>query len=89
MYEVPLGGRPRLVARLPFERLNQGQELRVRVIRTWDASSPAEGEFPPSYRLVIAYDPDIRLDGNPHNDDVDLHNNTLERSGDAINRLFR
>lgn len=89
LYEEVPGARPRLVASLPFERLNQGAELQIRYTREWNASSPAEGEFPPTYRLQISYDPDIVLDGNPKNDDSNWRNNSRERSGSAINDLLR
>jgi len=35
----------------------------------------------PWYLLVIVYDPDIRLDGNPKNDECTSANNKKERSG--------
>ena len=57
--------------------------------RAWNSSSPAEGEFPPTYTLSIAYDPDIRMDSNPDNDDVNERNNRTEKSGTPINDLFR
>lgn len=88
LYEGPMGGTPRLVARQKFQNLNPGQEVRVVYERNWDASSPAEGEFPPSYKVIITYDPDIRMDGNPKNDDCNMNNNQKERSGTEINALF-
>lgn len=33
-------------------------------------------EFPASYRAHLAFDPDIRIDGNPQNDDCRSSNNT-------------
>lgn len=88
LYEEPLGGRARLVATQPFVDLAAGGEVRVSFERAWDASSPAEGEFPPNYLLVIDYDPDILTDGNANNDDCQTANNSLERSSSAINELF-
>lgn len=89
LYEHIPGGSPRLVAREPFHNLAPGQEATVQYERAWDSSSPAEGEFPPTYKLQIVYDPDIRLDSNPKNDDCRGANNQKERSGADINALFR
>lgn len=77
----------RMVASAPFSNLASGQEVSVSFQRNWNRSSPAEGEFPPTYKLIISYDPDITLDGNKQNDDCG-NNNTKTRSGVDINRLF-
>lgn len=79
----------RLVAQRSFQNLTPGQEVRVVYVRDWNISSPAEGEFPPTYKLIIGYDPDIAIDGNPRNDDCNLNNNRRERSGEDIRALFR
>lgn len=89
LYEQIPGGRSRLVGQQAFQNLAVGQEVTVSFERPWNISSPAEGEFPPSYVLEIGYDPDIRIDGNPNNDDCRLGNNRLERSGAEIRALFR
>ncbi len=86
--EVPLGGRGRVVAQQPFVNLDAGEEITVTWYRDWNASSPAEGEFPPTYRAYLSYDPDISIDGNDANDDCGRSNNVLERSGTGINDLF-
>ncbi|RZS92160.1 hypothetical protein [Aquimarina brevivitae] len=78
-----------LVATANFNSLISGGQLSVSYTRTWDASSPSEGEFPPTYTLVITYDPDIFIDGNENNDDINLENNSLSQSGSAINDLYR
>lgn len=78
-----------MVAQVPFQNLAPAQEVNLVYERNWDAASPAEGEFPPTYRLLIGYDPDILLDGNPNNDDCNSNNNQLERSGADVNALFR
>lgn len=88
LYEIPLGGSPILRAQKNFEDLAPGQKLKLSYSRNWDASSPSEGEFPPNYRVVISYDPDIYIDGNPFNDDANLGNNQRDRSGSGINDLF-
>ena len=78
-----------LVKTQAFQNLASGASAQISYERTWNASSPAEGEFPPTYRLLISYDPDIRIDDNPKNDDCVTSNNQLERSGTGINDLFR
>lgn len=92
LYERSLGtpaGNPGVeVARVDFTNLAAGQTLSISYTRSWDASSPAEGEFPPDYRLVLSYDPDLFIDGNENNDDTNSSNDTLERNGQGINQLF-
>ena len=78
-----------LVARRDFLNLAVGQSFTFSYDRLWDSSSPAEGEFPPEYRLVVTYDPDIYIDGNSQNDDCSNANNNRVRSGTGINDLFR
>lgn len=77
-----------MVARRAFVNLAVGQSFTITYDRAWDASSPAEGEFPPMFRAVLTYDPDIYIDSNPQNDDCSNRNNDLLRSGSAINALF-
>lgn len=79
---------PNLVARQDFQNLEAGQTISLSFDRLWDASSPSEGEFPPEYKALIIYDPDILLDGNKLNDDCRNTNNQLIRSGSGINSLF-
>ncbi len=90
LFEWPLGrataGPPKKVCE--FGNLAVNQEVKCQYDRPWDCSSPAEGEFPPNYKAMIVYDPDIRLDGNPKNDDVNSKNNSLQVSGSAINDRF-
>lgn len=75
----------RLVARQAFQNLAPGQEVRVSFTRNWSTST----EFPPVYKVMVIYDPDIRLDGNEKNDDSNLRNNQTSRPGEQINALFR
>jgi hypothetical protein len=89
LYEVPLGGQPRFLKQMAFQNLASGQEVKIAHERNWNASSPSEGEFPPGYKVIIVYDPDIRLDGNVRNDDCASGDNQLEKSGSGINALFR
>jgi len=71
-----------------FSSLAAGASFSFYFERDWYSSSPNEGEFPPMYKLLIQYDPDIYMDGNKNNDDCNGKNNKLEKSGMAINRLF-
>ncbi|MDH7448445.1 hypothetical protein [Aquimarina sp. 2201CG14-23] len=78
-----------LVGTVNFTNLNAGETLTVSYSRPWNSSSPAEGEFPPDFRIILDYDPDIFIDGNDNNNDEDLLNNDLTVSGSGINDLFR
>lgn len=54
---------------LPFGSVHRGDEI------IWgDIFRPFE--FPASYRAHLAFDPDIRIDGNTQNDDCRSSNNT-------------
>lgn len=90
LYELPPGATSggTLRAHTDFSSLAVNGTVTVTYERDWDSSSPSEGEFPPSYKLMIVYDPDIRLDGNPANDDCHMNNNDKSRSGTEINALF-
>ena len=90
IFELPLGRASSGPAKkvCTFGNLTVGQEVRCQYDRPWDSSSPAEGEFPPNYKAMIVYDPDITLDGNPKNDDKNAKNNSLEASGSPINARF-
>lgn len=88
LYEGIPGGSFTLRAQKPFADLNRGAEIRVTYERNWNISSPSEGEFPPTYRLLIVYDPDIRMDDTKDNDDCNNRNNKKERSGADIRSLF-
>lgn len=70
-----------------FGNLQAGETISISYTRNWNISSPAEGEFPPNYRAVIGFDPDIRIDGNLDNDDADPTNNERTESGDQLNQL--
>lgn len=71
-----------------FSFLGVGATLSLYYERNWNRSSPSEGEFPPTYKLVIQYDPDILMDSNKNNDDCTLVNNSKVRNGAGINDLF-
>jgi hypothetical protein len=83
LYEQILGGKTTLVARQPFQDLAVNATVKVAYTRRWNRSD----EFPPTYTLVISFDPDIYIDGNNNNDDSNTTNNKLSKSGEAINAL--
>ncbi len=85
LYEVPAAGPARLVAQRAFQNLAPDEAVTVAFDRDWRSSE----EFPPSYRVIISYDPDILLDSNPKNDDCGAANNRRERPGGEISALFR
>jgi hypothetical protein len=90
IYEVPLGGAPMLRKTCQFPviagkaALAVNAETRCSWTRAWDTAV----EFQPDFKAIISYDPDIRLDSNPANDDVNIPNNTLVTHGSAISALF-
>jgi hypothetical protein len=67
-----------------FPTLNVGQEVRCPYSRRWDTAI----EFQPSYRAMILFDPDIFLDANKKNDDVNRKNNSAFTPYTAVNGLF-
>lgn len=72
----------------PFQYLNpNGQEFIV-YQRNWNTAANAQGSNPPSYRVRIVYSDDVLTDANLDNNDCDLTNNLMTRSGDGINALF-
>ncbi len=73
-----------LLAQQEFEDLAAGATVTVAHELSWSTST----EFPPTFRVIIAYDPDIFIDGNDNNDDCANSDNALERSGSEINDLF-
>ncbi len=90
LYELPPGATTggTLRAQKQFGDLPVGGTVEVSWEREWNSSSPSEGEFPPSYRLLIGYDPDIYMDANKQNDDCDQSNNSKTRSGMDINSML-
>lgn len=83
LYEQILGGKTTLVARQPFKDLPVNATVKFSYTRRWNQSD----EFPPTYTLVISFDPDIYIDGNNNNDDPNTANNKISKSGEAINAL--
>ena len=67
-----------------FEDLAPGATVSVTHEMDWSRST----EFPPTLRVVIAYDPDIFIDGNDNNDDCSTSDNVMEKTGSEINAEF-
>ena len=95
LYQLPPGVPPAtatggtVVAEREILNLAPGATINLSWERDWDSSSPSEGEFPNSYRLLISYDPDIYMDANKENDDCNQNNNKKERSGTEINDMLK
>jgi hypothetical protein len=83
LYEQNPGGTPKLVFTQPFKNLAVNATIKVPYTRKWNKSD----EFPPTYTLIISFDPDIYIDGNDNNNDSNTANNKLAKSGEAINAL--
>lgn len=67
-----------------FAQLNPGQTVKVSYEIEWSKSN----EFPPFFVLYLNWDPDIRLDGNPKNDDVYPKNDKIIIDGkNTINAI--
>lgn len=82
--EEPLGGSPSEKVNLPFTNVNAGDTIYISYSRSWYLAN----EFPPSFKVAITYDPDIFTDGNDDNDDKDLTNNSLTKTGYDIHDSF-
>ena len=74
---------------IPFTNLKSGQSITISYELNWDSASPNEGEFPPTYRVYILYDPDITMDSIKTNDDCNMGNNSMAKSGKAINDMLK
>ena len=85
LVEEQPGNPPRVVRTQAFTILAPNGTVRLVHRRGWDTST----EFQPRYRLRLVYDPDIRLDANPRNDDCGLGNNEAVLEPERINALFR
>ena len=74
-----------LVAQQDFTNLDVDEDVVVSFERTW---STVDEFRPPSYMLMVDYDPDIDIDGNPDNDDCNRNNNERTRSTSALDAFF-
>ncbi|MGH7563272.1 MAG: hypothetical protein ACREK5_02480 [Gemmatimonadota bacterium] len=85
LIEEQPGISPKAVEDRTFTNLAPNATVRLVHRRSWDTST----EFQPRYRLRIVYEPDIRIDANPRNDDCGLANNEAVLEPERINALFR
>lgn len=85
LIEEQPGISPTAVEDRTFTNLAPNATVRLVHRRSWDTST----EFQPRYRLRIVYEPDIRTDANPRNDDCGLANNEAVLEPERINALFR
>jgi hypothetical protein len=85
LIEEQPGTPPRVVEDRTFTILAPNGTVRLVHRRGWDTAT----EFQPRYRLRIVYEPDIRTDANPRNDDCRLSNNDAVLEPGRINALFR
>jgi hypothetical protein len=69
---------------LNFTTMSAGEENTFFYDKNWDTTI----EFQPEFILRIVMDPDITLDGNLNNDDVNFNNHQIILQGNEINSLF-
>ena len=74
-----------LVGQQDFSELPVNGAVEVTYERTWNI---AEEFRQTSYTVIVDYDPDIFIDGNPNNDDCNLADNDLTRSSAGLDALF-
>lgn len=86
LYEIYKDESPSLVMEKEFSRLGIGDMIKIKYPKSWNSSFNSEGSFPPNYRVVIDYDENISMDGNPKNDDCKLNNNSKEWNSDWFNQ---
>ena len=85
LWEETPGAAPRVIETASFATLAPGVTTRILHRRHWDTAI----EFKPRFHLRITYEPDIRTDGNPRNDDCRLDNNEAVLEPARIDALFR
>ena len=74
----------RLLKNERFGNLRKGETKIIAVQLPWNAA----GEFQENLTARIVYDPDIRMDGNPRNDDCNMRDNSKTVTPAQVNRLF-
>ena len=85
LYETVPGGRATVKAQESIARLEPNRTITLNFERDWSIAT----EFPPTYSLLITYDPDIYIDANKNNDDCNRNNNKKELTGAEINRQWQ
>ena len=76
----PQGGAPIVQTDMPLDNLPAGHGMTIKARRSWVRNV----QFPPTFSLVLSYDPDILHDGNPQNDDCNMSNNQIDLQGAMI-----
>ena len=79
-------GNQRLTSR-DFTTIRVGNRIEVSYPQI--VSAHGYGEFPPTFHAYLAYDPDVRIDGNPANDDCRVNDNRKSLNGNVVNALLR
>lgn len=74
----------RMLKNQPFGNLRKGETKTIAVELPWNAA----GEFQGNLKAMIVYDPDIRMDGNPRNDDCKMSDNSKTIPPATANALF-
>ena len=78
----------KILAQKVITNLNPGATISLNCERNWTSTPTSGGEFPPTYRLQISYDPDVYKDNSTSNDDCSQQNNKKVRSGSDINEMI-
>jgi hypothetical protein len=76
----PQGAAPLVLARKALVDLPAGHGAPLQVRRAWSRNV----QFPPTFSLLISYDPDILQDENLQNDDCTQTNNQVDLAGAVI-----
>lgn len=76
----PRGQQPLVLVEVPLENLPPGRGVLLRFRRAFTRNQ----QFPPTFSLILSYDPDILHDGNPQNDDCNQSNNRIDLAGAVI-----
>lgn len=76
----PQGGAPIVLLDQPLTNLQPGHGFLVTARRAFTRNQ----QFPPTFSLILSYDPDILQDGNPENDDCNSFNNRIDLAGSVI-----
>lgn len=76
----PQGGAPIVLLDRALDNLAAGAAFVLTARRPYTRNQ----QFPPTFSLVLSYDPDILHDGNPENDDADSSNNRVDIAGAVI-----
>lgn len=76
----PHGLPPLVLVDRPLENLPPGHGGVIQVRRAFTRNQ----QFPPTFSLILSYDPDILHDGNLQNDDCNQSNNRIDLAGSVI-----